>query len=156
MGCIVTRVEEARHMDERRFVILVNDRAKLSRGKYAAQAVHAALLALGVHPEVPVIVLGASPTEIAKMRTQVRDAGRTEVEPGTLTAGTNWETEEGNGVPELTTGTHAPRECDDDLRRLVEKVNGFVYMGLTMNNTIKTVEVLRANPEFAKRLLGLE
>lgn len=79
-------------MDERRLVILVNDQVKMSRGKYAAQAVHAALLALGVHPEVPVIVLGGSPAEIAEMKTTVRDAGRTEVEPGTLTAGTDWET----------------------------------------------------------------
>jgi hypothetical protein len=59
-------------------------------------------------------------------------------------------------MTELAAGTEIPREQDGDLRRLVEKVNGFVYMGLTMNNTIKTVEVLRANPEFAKRLLGLE
>lgn len=77
-------------MDERKLVIMVNDHAKMSRGKYAAQAVHAALLALDVHPDVPVIVLGGSPTEIAGMRTTVRDAGRTEVEPGTLTAGTDW------------------------------------------------------------------
>jgi len=63
----------------------------MSRGKYAAQAVHAALLALGVHPEVPVVVLGGSPDEIAKMRIQIRDAGRTEIESGTLTAGTDWE-----------------------------------------------------------------
>lgn len=77
--------------DERRLVILVNDRVKMSRGKYAAQAVHAALLALGVHPDVPVIVLGGSPDEISQMRTTVHDAGRTEVEPGTLTAGTDWE-----------------------------------------------------------------
>ena len=81
-------------MDERRLVILVNDRAHMSRGKYAAQAVHAALEALGVHPGVPVIVLGGSPAEIAEMRITVRDAGRTEVEPGTLTAGTDWRTED--------------------------------------------------------------
>lgn len=77
--------------EERRLVILVNDRARMSRGKYAAQAVHAALEALGVHPGVPVIVLGGSPAEIEKMRTVIHDAGRTEVEPGTLTAGTDWE-----------------------------------------------------------------
>lgn len=78
-------------MDERKLVILVNDRITMSRGKYAAQAVHAALLALGVHPGVPVVVLGGRPSEIAEMKTTVRDAGRTEVEPGTLTAGTDWE-----------------------------------------------------------------
>lgn len=31
--------------DERRLVILVNDRAKMTRGKYAVQAAHAVLLA---------------------------------------------------------------------------------------------------------------
>jgi len=61
-----------------------------SRGKYAAHAVHAALSALGVHPGVPVVVLGAKPKEIEKMRVVCHDAGQTELEPGTLTSGTNW------------------------------------------------------------------
>lgn len=82
--------EPATPDDEPKMRIYVNQNVKMSRGKYAAQAVHAALLALGVHPHIPVIVLGADPDEIAKLRTQVRDAGRTEIEPGTLTAGTDW------------------------------------------------------------------
>lgn len=72
---------------EKRLVIRV--RSGMSRGKYAAAAVHAALLHFGVHPGTPVIVLGANKTEIEKMETIVTDAGRTEVEPGTITAGTN-------------------------------------------------------------------
>lgn len=61
-----------------------------SPNKIAAHAVHAALTAFGVHPGVKVIVLDKGPTEIEKMRTVIRDAGHTELEPGTLTAGTNW------------------------------------------------------------------
>lgn len=75
---------------ERKLVILVNDRLKMSKGKYAAQAVHAALEALGVHPGGPVIVLGGRPAEIAAMKVTIYDAGKTEIEPGTLTAGTDW------------------------------------------------------------------
>lgn len=76
--------------DERKMRIYVRDDIKMSRGKYAAQAVHAALLAVGAHPDVPVIVLGAGREEIESKTTVVHDAGRTEVEPGTPTAGTNW------------------------------------------------------------------
>lgn len=70
--------------------IYVNSDAKMSRGKYAAAAVHAALTAAGVHPGLPVIVLGSSREDIERMPTVIRDAGRTEVEPGTATAGTEW------------------------------------------------------------------
>lgn len=66
--------------------VLVNSNVKMSRGKMAAQAVHAALFAYGI-PHGRVVVLGGSPAEIAEMSVQVRDAGRTEIEPGTLTAG---------------------------------------------------------------------
>lgn len=76
--------------DDSRVVIHVNHSANMSRGKYAAQAVHAALLAAGVHPGKAVIVLGAKKEEIEELKTVVRDAGRTEVAPGTVTAGTNW------------------------------------------------------------------
>lgn len=76
--------------DDGRMVIIVNGGVNMSRGKYAAQAVHAALLAVGAHPHVPVIVLGGKRQDIEALRTKVRDAGRTEVEPGTLTAGTDW------------------------------------------------------------------
>jgi PTH2 family peptidyl-tRNA hydrolase len=73
-----------------RIYINTNVGKKMSRGKFAAHAVHAALLAAGVHPGTPVVVLGAKPRDILKMRTYVRDEGRTELEPGTLTAGTDW------------------------------------------------------------------
>jgi peptidyl-tRNA hydrolase, PTH2 family len=78
---------------ERRLVVTVNGDVKMTRGKYAAQAVHAALMALGVHPGCPVVVLGGKARDIAAMPIQVRDAGRTEVEPGTLTAGAKWDLE---------------------------------------------------------------
>lgn len=68
----------------------VNWNTGMSRGKYAAAAVHAALTAAGVHPGVPVIVLGGQRGHIERMRTVIRDAGRTEVEPGTTTAGTDY------------------------------------------------------------------
>lgn len=61
-----------------------------STNKIAAHAVHAALEAFGVHPGVKVVVLDKGPTEIEKMRIAIHDAGHTELEPGTLTAGTNW------------------------------------------------------------------
>jgi PTH2 family peptidyl-tRNA hydrolase len=66
--------------------VLLNTNVKMSRGKACAQAVHAALMALDV-PHGRVVVLGGSPTEVAAMSVQVHDAGRTEVDPGTLTAG---------------------------------------------------------------------
>lgn len=74
-----------------KMTIFLNTNIKMTRGKAAAHAVHAALHAMGVHPNVPVIVLGAKPRDIENMRTQIRDAGRTELEPGTLTAGTDWQ-----------------------------------------------------------------
>lgn len=73
-----------------RLVIRVRSDVKMSRGKYAAQAVHAALLHLGVHPGCPVIVLGGKRDEVEACDTHVNDAGWTEVEPGTLTAGASW------------------------------------------------------------------
>lgn len=73
--------------DEPRLLIRVRSDVKMSRGKYAAQAVHAALQAMGVHPGTPVVVLGGTEDEVLAMPTQIVDAGRTEIEPGTLTAG---------------------------------------------------------------------
>lgn len=77
--------------DDGKMRILVNGDLNMSRGKFAAQAVHAALLAVGAHPHVPVIVLGAKRADIEKLRVKVRDAGRTEIAPGSLTAGTDWQ-----------------------------------------------------------------
>ncbi len=66
--------------------VLLNSNVTMSRGKAASQAVHAALMAFGV-PHGRVVVLGARPEEVAAMDHVVRDAGRTEVEAGTMTAG---------------------------------------------------------------------
>lgn len=66
--------------------IVLNSNVTMTRGKAASQAVHAALMAFDV-PHGRVVVLGGSPSEVAAMDVQVRDAGRTEIEPGTLTAG---------------------------------------------------------------------
>jgi PTH2 family peptidyl-tRNA hydrolase len=66
--------------------ILLNSNANMTRGKACAQAVHAALIAFDI-PHGRVVVLGGKPAELEAMSVQVRDAGRTELEPGTLTAG---------------------------------------------------------------------
>lgn len=71
--------------DEERLVILMN--SNVSRGKAAAAAVHAALLHYGIEHGA-VICLGSKGPEIEEdCTTVVRDAGRTEVDPGTITAG---------------------------------------------------------------------
>ena len=70
-----------------RMVILAN--SNVSRGKYAAAAVHAALAYYGI-PHGAVIVLGASPGTIEEECEEdlvIHDAGKTEVTPGTVTAG---------------------------------------------------------------------
>lgn len=78
-----------------RLVIHVNSNLKMSRGKYAAQAVHAALQAVGAHPGTPVIVLGASPEKILTLPVRIHDAGWTEVPAGSLTAGAEWKKDRG-------------------------------------------------------------
>lgn len=85
---------EGAEAPERRLVIRVNSNAKMSRGKTAAHAVHAALKLYGIEYEHPVIVIGGKPDEILAQTVHVRDAGRTELEPGTLTAGASWEYKE--------------------------------------------------------------
>jgi PTH2 family peptidyl-tRNA hydrolase len=82
-------------MNELRLLVRLNSNIKMTRGKAAAQAIHAALLLLRAHPGTPVIVLGGKPSEIEVMPAQIRDAGRTELEPGTLTAGADWSWSEG-------------------------------------------------------------
>ncbi|MGV0779933.1 hypothetical protein [Mycolicibacterium sp. XJ775] len=82
---------EGTEAPERRLVIRVNSNAKMSRGKAAAHAVHAALKLYGIEYEHPVIVIGGKPDEILAQAVHVRDAGRTELVPGTLTAGASWE-----------------------------------------------------------------
>ena len=68
-----------------RMTILAN--SNTSRGKFAAAAVHAALAHYGIDHGA-VIVLGATPGVIeTECELVIRDAGRTEVTPGTVTAG---------------------------------------------------------------------
>ncbi len=72
---------------EGRMVILVNK--NMSRGKQAAHAVHVALDHYGHTDHGAVIVLSANPETIkaeALNGVYFQDQGRTEVEPGTVTA----------------------------------------------------------------------
>ena len=84
--------------------ILVNTNVSMSRHKAAAQAVHAALAAFGI-PHGRVVVLGGRPDEVAAMDVVVRDAGRTEVAPGTLTAGAVLVRRPGDDGSEAAVGT---------------------------------------------------
>lgn len=70
--------------------VIVNTNVTMSRGKMAAHVAHAVLQAAGVHPDVPVVVLGGKPRDIEQMTTFIRDHGKTELEPGTITAGTDY------------------------------------------------------------------
>lgn len=70
--------------------VFVNTNVTMSRGKMAAHVAHTVLTAAGVHPDVPIVVLGAKPRDIEQMTTVIHDAGKTELEPGTLTAGTDY------------------------------------------------------------------
>lgn len=85
--------------DPEKIKIFLNTNITMSRGKAAAHAVHAALTAAGVHPGLPVVVLGAKPRHILEMRTHIHDEGRTELDPGTLTAGTDWAPAAAAGLP---------------------------------------------------------
>ncbi|UOE45921.1 hypothetical protein [Agromyces larvae] len=64
-----------------------NLHGKISPGKLAAHAAHAALRAYGIEYDHPIVVLAAGRGRIESMPITVRDEGRTELEPGTLTAG---------------------------------------------------------------------
>ena len=89
---LVDSVLTSEHGTPEKLRIYVNRKIKdtATPNKIAAHAVHAALTAFGVHPGVKVVVLDKGPTAIEKMRVAIHDAGHTELEPGTLTAGTNW------------------------------------------------------------------
>lgn len=65
-----------------------NLRGKISPGKLAAHAAHAALAAYGITYTHPIVVLGAGLGAIEKMPVVIRDAGLTELAPGTVTCGT--------------------------------------------------------------------
>ncbi|SDH38364.1 hypothetical protein [Microbacterium sp. 77mftsu3.1] len=73
-----------------RIVVRYNTNVDMSRGKMAAHVAHAVLTAAGVHPGGPIIVLGGKPRDIEQMTTVMHDEGRTELEPGTLTTGTDF------------------------------------------------------------------
>lgn len=59
----------------------------ISPGKLAAHAAHAALAAYGIRYEHPIVVLMGSKSKIEAMPVAIRDAGKTELEPGTITTG---------------------------------------------------------------------
>lgn len=112
-------------VQEKRLVIRYNTNANMSRGKMAAHAVHAALKLYGIEYAHPVIVLGGKPREIVTDHdVQVRDQGRTELEPGTLTAGARWETADGVRCAQ----EEAPRLGSGNVRRrllgLVRRLRG--------------------------------
>lgn len=74
--------------------IVMNGNVKMSPGKLAAQAVHAALAAYGIE-HGSVVVLNGSKRKVEEMDVQIHDAGLTELTPGTLTAGASLEMVEG-------------------------------------------------------------
>jgi hypothetical protein len=49
-----------------------------------------------------------------------------------------------------------PEVLDNDLRHVIERVNGFVYPGDRADAIVDALKVLRAQPELARRLLGLD
>lgn len=65
-----------------------NLKGKISPGKLAAHAVHAALTAYGIDYGGRIVVLEAGKSTIEKMDVVIHDEGRTELKPGTLTTGT--------------------------------------------------------------------
>lgn len=74
--------------------IKVNKNLKMSPGKLASQAVHAALNAYGI-AHGSVVVLQGTKTQTEAMDTVIRDAGLTELPEGSLTAGATLEPVDG-------------------------------------------------------------
>lgn len=74
-----------------RIKILIRKNLRMSSGKLAAQAVHAALALPDTNPNMTVAVLQVSDRKFAEAKEMpgmviIRDAGLTEVDPGTETA----------------------------------------------------------------------
>tara|TARA_B100000123_G_scaffold25877_1_gene17834 strand:- start:630 stop:1040 length:411 start_codon:yes stop_codon:yes gene_type:complete len=64
-----------------------NLHGKITPGKLAAHAAHAALHAYGIDYTHPIVVLSAGKGRIEAMEVVIRDAGHTELTPGTITTG---------------------------------------------------------------------
>ena len=77
--------------NEPRVKIFYNKNLGMSPGKVAAQAVHAALQLFGVHPDYPVVVLAANKGRVEDQESVIIDEGRTEIAPGSTTAGASFE-----------------------------------------------------------------
>jgi PTH2 family peptidyl-tRNA hydrolase len=99
----IVRNHLPREIPDDKVRVYLNTNANMSRGKVAAQVAHAVLTAAGVRPGLPIVVLGAKPSDIENKATVIRDAGHTELEPGTLTAGTDW-------VPRAPAAAHRIQE----------------------------------------------
>jgi peptidyl-tRNA hydrolase, PTH2 family len=86
-------MSELKPTNRKRIVVHLNKNLKMSPNKAAAQAVHAALNLLGVHPgeDVPVIVLSGSKATVEAQDSVIADHGVTEVKPGAITAGASWD-----------------------------------------------------------------
>lgn len=87
---VAERLFVPEHGKTKKLRIYFNRKLDVTPNKRAAHAVHAALTAFGVHPGVKVVVLDKGPTVMEDMRVVIHDAGHTELEPGTMTAATNW------------------------------------------------------------------
>lgn len=76
--------------------IYMNKNVKMSPGKLASQAVHAALNAYGIN-HGSVVVLQGTAVKVKSMDTVIHDEGLTEIKPGSMTAGASLEEVEGYG-----------------------------------------------------------
>lgn len=108
--------------DDGRIRVFVNTNLgkSWSRGKMAAHVAHAVLRAAGVHPGTPIVVLGAKPRDIEGMRTYIRDKGRTELQPGTITAGTDYV------FPDRTSVVRDLRELRDAHPDAAERIDDII------------------------------
>lgn len=73
--------------NEPKVKVYYNKNLGMTPGKLAAQAVHAALTLFNVHPGYPVVVLAANKGRVESQESVIVDEGRTEIAPGSTTAG---------------------------------------------------------------------